>query len=110
MNKLWIILIPVLIMLSGCEMAAEMNDMMTKMETVNADLKSELNMDAQVGWNIHNGTLTQITVIIPEKDTAGMTVQELKDLTYPIVIKHFDEDPKVFKLTVSFVFVESSSA
>lgn len=28
------------------------------MERVNAVLKQELDMDVQVGWNIHNGTLT----------------------------------------------------
>lgn len=49
------------------------------------------------------GYLTQITVVVKDKDTEGMTVQELK---YPIIIKHFDNDPKVFQLVVTFAIVE----
>lgn len=90
------------IALAGCDMASDMGEMMSKMETVNSALKSELGMDAQVGWNIHNGTLSQITVIIPDQNAGDRSVQELKDLTYPIVRKHFEEDPLVYQLVVAF--------
>jgi hypothetical protein len=88
--------------MSGCDMATDMGNMMDKMNKVNEELKSELNLDAQVGWNIHNGTLTQITVLITADSAGERTVQELKNLTYPIVKKHFKTSPKVFQLAVTF--------
>ncbi|MEJ1360232.1 MAG: hypothetical protein RPU43_00550 [Candidatus Sedimenticola sp. (ex Thyasira tokunagai)] len=102
MRNKWKILLLAPFLLSGCEMAAEVGEMHSKMEKVNDALKTELKMEAQVGWNIHNGTLTQISVLIPAEKAGEQTLQELKESTYPIVRKHFQKDPLVYQLAVSF--------
>ena len=102
MKKLWIPVFFALFALSGCEMAADMGHMMGKMDQVNESLKTELNLDAQVGWNIQNGTLAQVTVILPGHEAGEKTTNELKDLVYPIIRKHFEKEPQVFQLVVTF--------
>ena len=102
MIKRWKLLLLASFILSGCEMAVEMGEMQEKMVKVNSALKKELNMEAQVGWNIHNGTLTQITVLIPAERAGEQTLKQLKESTYPIVRKHFQEDPQVYQLAVAF--------
>ena len=98
----WLLLVLALFSSSGCEVAVNMGEMMDKMSDINGALKSELGMDAQVGWNIQNGTLTQISVTVPAEDAGSRTVQELKKLTYPIIRKYFDEDPAMFQVAVYF--------
>ncbi len=90
------------LLLAGCEMAAELSEMQNKMVRINSDLKNELGVEAQVGWNIHNGTLTQITVLLPADQVKDRSIQQLKEITYPIVMRHFDSPPQVFQLAAVF--------
>lgn len=102
MKKVWMLLLLILFALPGCDMAVDMGEMMRKMETINGALKAELDLDAQVGWNIQNGTITQVSVIIPGEQVSTRSVQELKELTYPVIRKHFEQDPLLFQVVVAF--------
>ncbi|MBS3796451.1 MULTISPECIES: hypothetical protein [unclassified Pseudoalteromonas] len=89
-------------LLSGCDMAATFADMNNKTEAVQASLRSELGIDAQLSWNIHNGVLTQVSVHIAADTAPDVQVQQLQQQIYPIVLRHFDENPQVFQIVLQY--------
>lgn len=90
------------VLLAGCDTAIQVSEMNRKMDVINADLKKTLGFEAQIGWNINNGTLTQITVLLPADKVGEQSIRQLKDMTYPVVIKHFDKAPQAFQLVTVF--------
>ena len=109
MSIMFRMLILSVLFLSGCQVATDLRELQTNLEELQADwdeinsaLKAELNMDAQVGWNIRNGVLEHVTVQIPAQQAQEYTIQELKDLSFPIIMEYLDDDPQVYQLVVVF--------
>ena len=101
MRVLFSVLIAVFL-LSGCQVASDLNEMQSQMTEINDELQAALEMDAQIGWNIRNGVLSQVTVMLPADQVKDQSVHELKELTYPIIQKHFEKTPQVYQLVVVF--------
>jgi uncharacterized protein YceK len=97
-----LLIVATLLSLQGCGMVEDLAGMQAKMQTINAELKKELGMTAQVGWNIHNGTLTQVTVYIEGDSIEEKTLGQLRDTVIPLLEQHFEEAPEMWIITAAF--------
>ena len=87
--------------LTGCDFAEQAKGMLVKQPKLQRLMEKEFGVNAFVGWNFHNGSLTNVTVQFPAKEIEAITVGEVSTKVLPIVLKAFGESPK--QLTISFV-------
>lgn len=62
-------------LLFGCGFVEDVKGMFEKAQLVSKAIKDKHGWDAQVGWNINNGKLTQVTVVFQAKE-----VREQKEI------------------------------
>ena len=92
------------VILSGCSAADNLQGMFEKQQAVTADVDKALGVSSQIGWNWHNGTLTDVTVAIPAPKVTGTTVSELTEVIEPIIDKHFEKKPRVLYVAVTVTY------
>lgn len=91
-----------LIGLQGCGMIEDLTAMQQKMLAITDDLQKELGLVAQVGWNIENGTLTQVRVYIRDAAVEEKTLGQLRDEIVPVLEPHFKQTPQMWLITAAF--------
>jgi len=91
-------MIILLVSLTACGVIEEMSD---KYEAVKQDFEQQMGVKAEIGWNITNGQLTDVTVIFSIDDVRDRTVSELEKISWPIIRKHFDQEPSAFFITIT---------
>ncbi len=82
------------IVISGCDLAKELQEMGEKQAKAQNLIEDRYGWQTQVAWNIHNGMLTQVTVIFSADDVRGETVARLEDATRLAVSESFHLKPK----------------
>jgi len=90
-----------LLSLTTCGVVEDLQEMTKKQEEVKQDFEQQAGLKANIGWNITNGRLTEINVIFSMDDVLNRTVSELEKASWPIIKKHFDEDPEIFYITIT---------
>lgn len=96
-----VFLILIAIILSGCSAAENLQGMFEKQQAVTTDIDEALGVNSQIGWNWHNGTLTDVTVALPADGINATTVGELTQVIKPIIDKHFENKPQVLYVAVT---------
>ena len=81
-------------LLSACGMIGDMTEAQEKSETVALELEKETGVKPFVGWNIHNGTLTNVTVSFPMEGVSKLTVGELDAKVRAVVTRSFEKMPE----------------
>ena len=82
------------IILSGCDLAKELQEMGEKQAKVQSLTKDRYGWQTQVAWNIHNGILTLVTIIFRADDVRGETAARLEDATRLAVSESFHLKPR----------------
>lgn len=88
------------LLLAGCQMAQDMVDAGAKSDAVAVALEKDLGAKPRVGWNIHNGTLTNLTVVFPLASVASLPVGDLEARVRAEVTKQFAPPPRQVTLSV----------
>ena len=81
-------------LLSACGMIGDMTEAQKKSETVALALEKETGVKPFVGWNIHNGTLTNVTVSFPMEGVSKLTIGELDAKVRAAVTRSFEKPPE----------------
>ena len=98
-KKLTLVLLASLLI--GCDFAGDMKDMFAKQELVQKAIKNKYGIDAQVGWNMNNGTLTQVTVIFNSNDVQSKKVSDLEVMAHDAVTSAFKSKPQYLNVQVA---------
>ena len=82
------------IALTGCGIVSDMAETQKKSEAVAAALEKELGVKPLVGWNINNGSLTNLTVNFPAEPVEKLSVGELNARVRVVVNQQFERPPE----------------
>jgi len=99
-----LLLVVMLVSLAAC--GGEVGGLFDTLEVANAaetELLDTEGLECEIGFNITNGRLTQVTVVVSSTEVGDLTIDDMVRLIRPVVRKHFKEDPGalVFSVTVS---------
>jgi hypothetical protein len=82
------------VLLTSCGMVSDMAEVQKKSEAISVALEKELGVKPFVGWNIHNGTLTNVNVNFPLDGVAKLTAGDLDAKVRAVVSQHFEKPPE----------------
>lgn len=86
--------------LFGCNAVNDMTGMFEKQELVQKIIKEKYGLDSQVGWNMHNGKLVQVTIAFDAEQVREMTVSELEAAAKEAVTASFRAKPRVIYVQI----------
>lgn len=96
-------LLPLLLLVGLTACGGEAGGLFDTMDAANAaeaELYDTHGFRCEMGFNIVNGRLAQVSVAIPQSETGDLTVDDLARLIEPVVIRHFKEEPETLVFTV----------
>ena len=64
-------------------------------------IKEKYGLQSQVGWNMHNGVLTQVTVSFDAEKVRDKKVSELEAAAKDAVVSSFKSKPKVLNVQIA---------
>jgi major membrane immunogen (membrane-anchored lipoprotein) len=67
-----------ILLLAGCGFVEDMKGMMEKAQAVSKAIKDKHGWETQVGWNLNNGKLTDVTVMFQSKEVREQKVALLE--------------------------------
>lgn len=88
------------LVLSGCSFVGDMQEMSAQQSQLQEKIKEQHGWDVQVGWNIHNGVLTNVTVMVETQTVAGLQVSEVEAALKTAVSESFEEEPKALVIQI----------
>jgi major membrane immunogen (membrane-anchored lipoprotein) len=95
-----LLLILSLLLLSACDAIDDFSHMNEKQGRVQALIKEKYGWHAQVGWNIHNAELTQVTLVLSAEEVANERVATLQSIAQETVRQVFSSTPKAIYVTL----------
>jgi len=93
-----IFLLALLIM--GCDLASDMQEMNKKQADLQQVFQDTHGWEAQIGWNIHNGVFTRLTVRLDAGEIGDRTVSHVVAAAKEAAAKVFQERPEVLVVQV----------
>ena len=99
-------LITVLMLLSAflfysCNAVSDMKDMFSKQVLIQEAIKEQYDLETQVGWRMHNGVLTYVTVAFSAEEVRYMNVADLEVVAQESVFAAFESTPKVLNVQIA---------
>jgi hypothetical protein len=82
------------LVLSGCNFVESMKETQAQADAAAELLEKEVGTKPFMGWNIHNGTLTNVNVIFEGSKVAALPVSELEAKVRRAVTASFKQQPK----------------
>ena len=107
MNKIIFIALLVLF-LGGCDAVDDIKGMFEKQELAQVEIKEKYGWESQLGFNINNGILTQVTVVLNADEVRDETVENLEIIAKEVVSKVFKSEPKAIYIQIASVPDEKS--
>lgn len=89
------------ILLFGCNAVSDMKDMFTKQIIVQEAIKEQYGLETQVGWRMHNGVLTYVTIVFSAEEVRDMNVADLEVVAQESVFVAFESTPKVLNVQIA---------
>jgi hypothetical protein len=89
------------LLLIGCNAVSEMKGMFEKQELVQKAIKEKYGLQSQVGWNMHNGVFTQVTVIFDAEQVRDKKISELEAAAKDAVVSSFKSKPQVLNVQIA---------
>lgn len=86
--------------LSACGMAETFQEMAEQQEKVAEQLKERHGWEAQIGWNVHNGVLAQVTLSVSASQVREETVADLEAAITEIVLENFESKPQAIVIQI----------
>ena len=87
-------------LLSACDAIEDFSRMGEKQSRVQALVKEKYGWHANVGWNIHNAELTQVTLVLSADEVANERVETLQAVAREVMAEVFSSQPKAIYLTI----------
>ena len=84
--------------LAACDAYDDMSSMFEKKQLVQEYIKNTKGYETQVGFNISNGVLVQVTVYFQSEDVKQISVEELEKLALVAVAQSFKLTPKTLNV------------
>jgi hypothetical protein len=81
-------------LMSGCGVVSDITDAQRRSEAIALELEKDMGVKPFVGWNIHNGTLTNVTVSFPVEGVAKLSVGDLNARVRKAVAQSFEKPPE----------------
>jgi len=101
MQLITTLIISVSLLLAGCNAVSDMKGMLEKQELVQKAIKEKYGLQSQIGWNIHNGVLTQVTVAFDAEEVRDKKVSELEAAAKDAVTSSFKSTPRMLNVQVA---------
>ena len=89
------------ILLIGCDAVSDMKGMFEKKGLVQKAIKERYGLQSQIGWSMHNGVLTQVTVTFEAEEVRDKKVSELEAAAKDAVASSFKSTPRVLNLQIA---------
>ncbi|MCU7807529.1 MAG: hypothetical protein KZQ73_06625 [Candidatus Thiodiazotropha sp. (ex Semelilucina semeliformis)] len=95
------LLLPFLfLILTGCDAMQDFKQMGEKQSRVQTYIKDKYGWHAEIGWNIHNAELTQVTLVLSADEVANERVETLQAIAKETVGEVFVSTPKAIYVTL----------
>jgi hypothetical protein len=101
MRLITTLILSVSFLLVGCNAVSDMKGMFEKQELVQKAIKEKYGLESQVGWNINNGVLTQVTVAFDAEEVRDKKVSELEAAAKEAVASSFKSTPRMLNVQVA---------
>jgi hypothetical protein len=103
-----ILIAMVFVLLAACDAYDDMTSMFEKQQLVQGYIKDKKGYETQVGFNINNGVLVQVTVYFQSKEVKQASISELEDIALKAVAQSFKLTPKTLNVAIQSVPDEKS--
>lgn len=100
MNKI-ILVVLILLAVVSCNVGKNFKEMSDKQEKIQKLIKDNYGLSTQVGWNVTNGVLTQITVTFNDEEVNEEPVSKLTSVARETIEQAFDEKPKIIFIQIA---------
>jgi hypothetical protein len=90
-----------MLLLVGCGVVGDFTETQKQAEATAVALEKEFGAKPFVGWNINNGTLTNVNVVFPVATVSTLTVADLESRTRRVVVQEFKQKPKQLMVAVT---------
>ena len=102
MNRILFYLI-LIFLLSGCDAVQDLKGMFEKQELVQTFIKKKYGWESQVGFNISNGLLTQVTLILNADEVRNERVSSLEAMETVVMSNHLKCNPQTSYIQIVIV-------
>jgi len=75
-------------------------DTMEVANAAEAELFDTHGLRCDIGFNISNGRLASVNVVVDRAEISDLTIDDVTALIRPVVVRHFREEPDVLVLNV----------
>jgi len=89
------------IALAGCDTVEGMRDMKDTQEQLKGIIKEEIGVESLVGFNIDNGVLIDVSIVLNAKDVADRSVSELERVVQSAVKTSFESKPRAIYIQIA---------
>ena len=100
MRLITVLMISSSLLFLGCNAVSDMKDMFGKQGLVQETIKEKYGLQSQVGWNMHNGVLTHVTIVFSADEVRDKRVSELEVIAQEAVSGAFESTPQVLKVQI----------
>lgn len=100
MFRLILVLALLLPLLSGCDAIQDFKQMDEKQSRVQTFIQDKYGWHVNLGWNIHNAELTQVTLVLSADEVANERVETLQAIAREAVSEVFVSQPKAIYVTL----------
>lgn len=100
MFRALILLSLLLPLLYGCDAIEDFQQMGEKQSRVQAMIQEKYGWHVNLGWNIHNAELTQVTLVFSAEEVANERVETLQAIAREAVAEVFVSQPKAIYVTL----------
>ena len=94
--------------LFGCDVASDIKGMFNKQRAVQNLVKEKYGWEAQVGFNIHNGVLSHVALVLSANDVREESVARLEAIAREVVSASFASTPKAIYIQITSTADEKS--
>ena len=88
------------LLLSACDAFDDFSHMNEKQARIQQLIQERYGWHAQVGWNIHNAELTQVTLVLSGDEVANERAETLQNIAREAVREVFSSTPKAIYVTL----------
>ena len=101
MRLIFTLMLSASLLFLGCGAVGDMKDMFAKQGLVQEAIKENYGLQSQVGWNMHNGVLKQVTVTFSADEVHDKKVSELEVIVQEAVYGAFESTPQVLNVQIA---------
>jgi hypothetical protein len=87
--------------LAGCDTVEGMRDMKDTQVQLKAIIKEEIGVESIVGFNLNDGVLIDVTIVVNAKDVANRSVSELERAAQSAVKQSFESKPREIYIQIA---------